>query len=242
MESHVSGTKSLNRQRAADQLVAFVEKSILEGALTPGNALPPEREIVETHGVSRTVVREALRTLCSKGLIVARPGYRPIVAKPGYDGAVMAAGSIVAQLLGQPGGVGNLFDLRTRMEASLVREAAQSATALHLERLEAALEDNRAAIGQSAQFYQSDTAFHGILYEVPNNPVLPSIHRAYTDWLSPQWSKMPRSPTRNETNYQAHKAIVDGILRRDADRAEAALRDHLDFAWAQVKETFEDIE
>ncbi len=228
------------KERAADQLVASVEQSILDGRLAPGQPLPPEREIVETHGVSRTVVREALRVLSSRGIIETRPGFRPIVARPGYDSAVGAVSSVVTQLLGQPGGVQNLFDLRIRMEVSLVREAAAQASAQDIAKLEAALDANKAAIGVSHEFYKTDIAFHGILYDIPQNPVLPAIHRAYTEWLSHHWTKMPRSPQRNEINYQFHKDIFDSILRRDKDRSEAALRDHLDFAWKQVSATIGD--
>lgn len=227
--------------RAADQLISLFEQRILDGDLKAGQPLPPEREIVQQHGVSRTVVREALRAIANKGLIVARPGYRPYVAQPGYDAAISAVGSIVTQLLGQPGGVRNLFDIRIRMEVSLVRDAARIATAEDIQKLEQALAANKAAIQESSAFYETDIAFHGILYDIPQNPVLPAIHRAYTGWLSKQWDHMPRLPARNETNYQSHKAIFDAILRRDPDRAEAALRKHMDDAWRQVKDTFKDL-
>lgn len=223
-----------HKVRAADELVGSFERQILNRELRVGDPLPPEREIVQEHGVSRTVVREAVRMLASKGLIKAQPGYRPIVVEPGYDAAVEVLGSIVTQLLGQPNGVRNLFDVRIRMEASLVREAAKSASATDLERLEKALEANKAAIDNSTLFYETDIDFHGVLYEIPGNPALPSIHRAYTQWLSQHWRAMPRSPNRNETNFKYHKAIFDAILRRDPDKAEAAIRDHLEFAWRQV--------
>ncbi len=229
------------RPRAADALVAAIEAQIQSGGLNAGDPLPPEREIVRDHGVSRTVVREAVRILASKGLISARPGFRPVVAHLGYDSAIGAVGSVVTQLLGQSGGIRNLFDLRIRMEASLVREAAQVATGEQIQQLEAALERNKAAIQNSTDFYETDIAYHSVLYDIPGNPVLPAIHRAYTDWLSLHWIKMPRSPERNQTNYEAHRAIFDAILRRDPDTAEAALRSHLKFAWDQVSSTFGDL-
>lgn len=227
------------KPRASDQLIELFERQILDGELQAGQPLPPEREIVQGHGVSRTVVREALRALANKGLITARPGHRPVVAQPGYDAAIGVLESIVNQLLGQPGGIRNLFDVRTRMEASLVRDAARIARSDDIERLEAALAANLEAVPDSAKFYETDVAFHGILYDIPGNPVLPAIHRAYTEWLSKQWLQMPRLPSRNQANYEAHKAIFDAILRRDADKAEAALRVHLDAAWRQVSSTFD---
>ncbi|MEM8591655.1 MAG: FCD domain-containing protein [Pseudomonadota bacterium] len=229
------------KSRAADQLIELFERKILDGELEAGKPLPAEREIVQGHGVSRTVVREAVRGLASRGLITARPGFRPVVARPGYDTATGVVSSIVLQLLEQPGGVKNLFDLRTIMEASLVRGAAQSATSSDIARLEEALSANFDAIQDSGLFYKTDVAFHGVLYDIPDNPLLPAIHRAYTDWLSTHWQQMPRMPDRNQRNYAFHEDIFEAILRRDPDRAEAAMRDHLEFAWKQVSETLENL-
>ena len=70
--------------RAADDLFRTFEQLINSGALVDGQPLPPEREIVETYGVSRTVVREAVLALANKGLVEARPRFRPVVRKPTF--------------------------------------------------------------------------------------------------------------------------------------------------------------
>jgi len=227
-----------SRQRAADRLVALFEDQIKVGTLKEGDALPPEREMVQEYGVSRTVAREAVLALSNKGLVRARPGFRPVVIKPGYDTAINVLGSVAAQLLSQPGGVRNLFDLRIMMEAALVRQAATEASKDDIQRLMTALEANAEAIPDSTEFYATDTAFHGVLYDIPGNPLLSSIHSAYTDWLAPQWSQMPRMEGRNRGNFEAHERIFQAILHRDPDAAERHLRDHLASAWQQVSQTF----
>ena len=227
--------------RAADGLIQIFEKQILDGTLRDGQPLPPEREIVQTYGVSRTVVREAVLALKNKGLVDARPRFRPVVRKPGYDAAIQAVGSVVARLLTAPGGVKSLFDVRIMTEAALVRQAAIEANKDQIAKLKDALEANEAAIQHSETFYETDMAFHGVLYEIPGNPLLPSIHRAYTNWLSSHWKRMPRLPDRNRANFEAHARIFDAILLRDPDAAEQALRDHLAAAWEQVRQTFGEI-
>ncbi|MEM6467824.1 MAG: FCD domain-containing protein, partial [Pseudomonadota bacterium] len=87
-------------------------------------------------------------------------------------------------------------------------------------------------------FYRTDVDFHRVLYDVTGNPLLSSLHKAYTEWLSPHWSKMPRIQARNQKNYEAHAAVFHWILRRDPDQAERALRSHLEDAWTQVSQTF----
>ncbi len=226
------------RTRAADNLVSIYERQIIDGTLAVGEPLPPEREIMQSFGVSRTVVREAVQALSAKGLVEARPRFRPVVRTPGYDAAIEAVGSVVNRLLTVPGGVRNLFELRIMMEAALVRDAALHADKNHVARMKQALADNEAAISDSQRFFDTDIAFHRVLYEVPDNPVLPPIHQAYTDWLSSHWTRMPRDPEHDHVNYRAHSRIFESILFRDPDAAELALRDHLDYAWNQVRQTF----
>ncbi len=232
---------SAKDRRAADDLFQQFADMINSGVLRDNDPLPPEREIVETYGVSRTVVREAVQALAKRGLVTARPRYRPVVRKPGFDSAFETVENVVARLLNQPGGVRNLFDTRIMIEASLARQAAEVAGKDIIDEMRQALAENGKVIQDSELFYQTDIKFHAVLYKVPRNPVLPAIHRAYTAWLSPQWLQMPRLLDRNRANFKAHTAIFDAILARDPDAAEDMLREHLGDAWNQVKRTFGNI-
>ncbi|MEX0349162.1 MAG: FCD domain-containing protein [Paracoccaceae bacterium] len=233
-----TGTRS---GRAADQIIQALEDRIRAGRLVDGDPLPSERELMEEFDISRTVVREAVQALSNKGLIEARPRFRPVVRKPGFDTAIDTVSGVVGHLLDQPGGVRNLFETRIMVEAALVRQAARDATRDDISALKYALDENRMAINDSELFYLTDTRFHSVFFDISRNPVLPAIQRAYTTWLAPQWRRMPRLPDRNRRNYEAHSAIFDAILMRDPDAAEEALRDHLAEAWAQVQATFGDI-
>lgn len=224
--------------RAADAVVRQLEARIVAGDLADGAPLPPERDLIETFGVSRTVVREAVATLASRGLVESRPRFRPVVRRPGYDAALAAADGVVGHLLAQSGGVKNLYDTRIFLEASLVRQAARQALKDDIEALKRALDANEAAIPDSAAFYRTDVAFHAVLYDIPKNPVFPAIHKAFTAWLAPHWVKMPRSPERNRVNFLRHSDIYHAIRDRDPDAAEAALNAHLNAAWEYVRGTF----
>lgn len=122
-----------------------------------------------------------------------------------------------------------------------MRQAAISAGKEDIARLRAALEANHASIEDSFAFYRTDTAFHGVFYQIPGNPIFPGIHQAFSDWLDARWRQMPRLPDRNRQNYEAHAAILEAVLDRDPDAAERALRDHLESAWRQVRDTFDDL-
>lgn len=226
------------RQGAADALYRHFAEQINSGALREGQPLPPEREIVEAHGVSRTVVREAVKALSNRGLVVARPRHRPVVRQPSYEAAMETLGDVTGRLLREIEGVQNLYDTRILIEAALVRQAATEARPAEINALAEALEANSAAVDDNETFFETDIRFHAVLYAIPGNPVLPALHHAYTRWLSPHWLAMPRSANRNQINAQAHNAIFTAICARDADAAETALRRHLDDAWEQVRATF----
>ncbi len=227
-------------ERAADVLFECFADMINRGVLRDGDPLPPEREIVQTYGVSRTVVREAVLALSNKGLVEARPRFRPVVRKPSYDTAMATVGNVVGRLLQEPGGIYNLFETRIMIEVALARQAAQQPNAKGIEQMRVALAANGAAIEDNVVFYQTDMAFHSALYAMPGNPVLPAIYRAYVSWLEPQWSLMPRQSDRNRGNFHAHTAIFNAIVAQDPDVAEQAVRTHLDAAWQQVRSTFKE--
>lgn len=236
-----SNTKSdVGNGRAADAIVAELESQIMSGTLADKSPLPAERVLMEQFQASRTVVREAITALSNRGLVVSKPRFRPIVRKPDYETVLHAVDGVVGHLLNNFGGVKNLYDSRVFIERGLVRDAAIQANKNDITNLKDALAANEAAIDDSRAFYQTDIAFHGVLYGITQNPIFPAFHEGYTSWLSPHWEVMERSPERNMTNYNAHKRILTGILDRDPDSAEAALQEHLEKAWRDVSVTFGD--
>ncbi|ASJ70933.1 FCD domain-containing protein [Granulosicoccus antarcticus] len=226
-------------KRRADDIVQEVEQRILDGRLSVGAILPSERLLMEEFQASRTVVREAITALSNRGLLDCKPRFRPTIRKPGMETAFAITTPIVQQMLAAKGGVENLYKMRVFIESGLVRHAASHADKDGIKTLRDALNANRDAIDDSALFYKTDTAFHRVLYELGDNPILPAVHAGFTSWLAPHWDRMPRMPERNEENYKAHKLIFEGILNRDPDAAEAALNYHLANAWDLVRNTFE---
>jgi DNA-binding FadR family transcriptional regulator len=224
--------------RAADIVVATIEQEIVSGLLENGSLLPPERDLMGRFGISRTVVREAIATLTTRGLLESKPRHRPVVRKPGYDAAFSAVGGVVSHLLRQDGGVKTLYDVRIFLEASLVRHAALHARKEDIAALRAALERNHAAIDDPVLFDNTDVAFHAVFYGILGNPVFPAVHRAFVTWLFEHWQSMSRSPEQNLAYYAGHKAIFDAIIDRDPDAAEKALLAHLSEAWETVRGTF----
>jgi DNA-binding FadR family transcriptional regulator len=160
--------------RAADVLVGELEARIASGELADGSHLPTERALMTRFGTSRTVVREAIAQLASRGLVESRPRFRPVVRRPGYDAAIAAVGGVVVHLLKAPGGVRSLFDTRIFFEAALVRHAALNARKDDIAALREALAANHDAIGDSLRFYETDVAFHAVRSSRPSTRPSPA--------------------------------------------------------------------
>ncbi|WDR05210.1 GntR family transcriptional regulator [Devosia rhodophyticola] len=141
---------TLPRGRAADAVTAALEAQISSGTLPPNTPLPAERDLMEQFGTSRTVIREAISTLASRGLVESKPRFRPVVRKPDYESALNAVSGVVRHLLADKGGVRNLYSSRLFIERALVREAALSAQKQDIADLKLALAANQAAIPDSA--------------------------------------------------------------------------------------------
>lgn len=226
-------------RRVADQLGARLAAMILDGELPSGARLPTERELMQRFGISRTAVREAITGLAGRGLLLTSPGCRPVVRQPSYEAALESVGDLVGHLTRDAEGAKALFDSRVLLEAALARHAAEHARKDDVAELQAALERNRAAIGDPRAFYDTDVAFHGVLFRIPRNPVYPAVHKAYVAWLMRHWAAMDRTAAIDRLNHAGHATLLEAILARDPDAAETALRDHLRFAWKLVRVTFE---
>jgi len=224
--------------RLADALAEAILGMVRSGELAPGRKLPAERDLVSRFGVSRVAVREAIAALAGRGVLQIRRGHRPIVQEPDIGRAIGNLGELVRHLVLEESGAWNLFEARIFVEAALVRHAAQHARPADIAALEAALADNRAAVGDGPRFYATDVAFHAVLYRVPGNPIFPALQQAFVGWLSASWARMPHAVEIDRMNCRAHEAILEAIMRRDADRAERTLRGHLAAAWEFVRAGF----
>lgn len=224
--------------RVSDTLTERLDAMIRAGELKNGTRLPSERDLMQRFGLSRSVIREAIANLASRGLLATRPGYRPVIRKPDYETALGTIGHVVEHLLGEPGGMWNLFESRIFIEGALARFAAAHARRDDIEALREALERNGMAIGDPEAFYATDIDFHAVLYRIPRNPIYPALHKAYVAWLISHWQEMERAPDIDRLNHRGHAGIFEAVVARDPDGAEAALRRHLEVAWEFVRDTF----
>jgi DNA-binding FadR family transcriptional regulator len=222
-----AGLGPVRKRKLSDEIVSRLEAAIRKGTYKPGSSLPPERELMALFGVGRPSVREALYALQKMGLVQIASGERPRVLKPTPKHLLNELGSTARHLIEQPSGLGHFEEARLALEIYLVTHACWHATAADLQRIDAALAANRAAIGSEAQFVASDIAFHRVLAELPGNPIFVAMHDAVVEWIIDQLPPLPDVAANNRQSFAGHVAIAEAIGRRDVGAAVEAMRRHL---------------
>ncbi|MBX6321812.1 MAG: transcriptional regulator NanR [Rhodospirillaceae bacterium] len=220
--------RPIRRRKLYEEVALRIEEMIREGRYAPGDQLPAERELMEELGVGRSAVREAMLSLQKMGLVTVNSGERARVTIPTAQVLVSELAGAARLLLAQEGGVERFQEARALFEIGLARLAAQRATPEDLARLEAALEANRAAIGDREQFMRTDVAFHYAIATIPRNDIFTSVHNAVVEWLTEQRDISGRAPGAGEAAYAAHRRIYEAIAAHDPVAAEQAMQDHLD--------------
>ena len=205
-----------------------LEALINDGVYPPGSELPSERMLMAEFGTGRPAIREALFALQNMGLLRLSPGERPRVQEPGGSIILDQTRGAATRFIGQPGGLRQFQRARVFFEAGIAREVATHASERDLDELDAALAANRAAAASPRRFEETDVAFHFCLAKLAHNPLFTAIHDAMFEWLYSQRTVTLGFPGQIEFALAAHEKIADGILNRDPDRAERAMREHLE--------------
>lgn len=215
MASTVGGLKS-------DRVSALLEQQILSGELQAGHLLPPEPELSELLGVSRTVLRDAVRALVAKGLLTVRQGRGTVVAEPSDEAFATA---MVALLARSALTVGDVMKARIPIERMIVRLAAEAGTQEDwraLEDAEKALIDAIAATDYVAA-HQAHAAFHAGILNATHQPALVLILNPMNQIALLTGTTSVRQGTMEDWDLQAHRTILDALRLRNADAAEEAM-------------------
>jgi GntR family transcriptional repressor for pyruvate dehydrogenase complex len=211
-------------QRLSDKVADMLLESIVSRRLNVGDRLPSERELGEQFGVSRTVVREAVRALVAKGLIEVRSGSGLRVAAVA---ASTVSESMSLYMLGGEFEFEQVHEVRKMLEVHIAALAAERAThedkaalADSCDRMAAELDDvDRAA--------QLDVEFHRLIAHATQN----DLYVVLLDSIGRPQLEIRRSNIgagHGQETVEQHRAILAAIADGDAARARDAMSEHLD--------------
>ncbi len=211
--------------RLYEQIVAQIERQILQGDLQDGDQLPPERDLAEQFGVSRTAVREAVKTLSQKGLVQVSPGKGTFITTDTSEALRRSLDLIIK--VGQGHDAGDLVELREVFEPEIAALAAERASAKHLACLQAVVEAMDASLDDAEGFIESDLEFHRTLAQATGNPLILTLVDSIVDLLREQRLRIFQVEGGSSRGQRHHKRILAAIANRDPRAASEAMRAHL---------------
>jgi GntR family transcriptional repressor for pyruvate dehydrogenase complex len=211
--------------RLSDKVAEAMLQTILERGLRPGDQLPSERELGEQYGVSRTVIREAVRALTTRGLVDARAGRGLTVAQ--VDAEAVST-SMRLYLHGQDEiPYSKIHEVRAAIEIQIAGYAAERATEEEIVELREIHESMRKHARDREKHSLIDVEFHRGLARMTHNELflimLDSIGEVLLE-IRRATFKLPNDATRA---YREHNRIVQAVAGQDPQAAREAMRSHL---------------
>ena len=225
----MTGEGRIQRRKLSQAVLDRLQERIDAGEWGPGDQLPSERDLMESLGVGRPAVREALQSLERSGIVAITHGERARVAVPSARSLVAQIADGAQHLLrADPGSLEHLKEARLFVEAGFARLAAERATRAGLDALRDRLEAQRRVRPQPGRFLEADMAFHRQVAEMTGNPIFPAVVEAMFGWLaSSYYRSLVRAPGAESLTLAEHERILAAIAARDPDQAGTAMREHL---------------
>lgn len=209
-----------------------IEALILDGNLKPGDQLPPERELAEVFGVSRTCIREAIKALMAKGLVDVQHGRGVFVTRAAPVEADVA--QVMAKLLASEGtSLTEFYEIRKLIEPQAAAWAAERRTLADIEairdacRLTVGSGEGGKSSPNAIKIWKHDTKFHLAIAAATQNQVLSRIMYGLLDLLAESRRKTLNIKGRARVSVAEHVRLADAIEAGDAAAAERFMREHL---------------
>jgi len=216
------GFEAISRNKVYQEVARQLERRIAE-ELKPGDLLPPERHLVQMLGVSRSSVRDAIRSLEMRGLLEPRQGIGTVVCSP----AATPDNPLAAALLEKRKMVADLLDVRNMIEPPLAGRAALHISRDEIAEMEEILVRQEAKVRGGNLGIEEDSEFHYSIALASDNSAILKVVDVLMDLLRGTRERSLQVEGRQQKSLAGHRRILAALKRGDAAAAEAAMRRHL---------------
>ncbi|GFE62721.1 FadR/GntR family transcriptional regulator [Geobacter sp. AOG2] len=218
-------------KKVSAQIAEQIRSSILSGEFSPGDKLPPERELAEMFGVSRPSVREALNILSSSGLVMSYQGGGTVVLSL----VETSGGNPLSELIrSEQERALDVIEVRKGMESWTAFYAAERALPEDIRRMEeiiGGMERNLDGLKPSEDL---DANLHIVIARATHNIVwlhlMQSLFDAMKEFQQTVWRAVYLTSEDHHLLFNHHRRIFQAIKARDAEGAREAMNAHLTFA------------
>jgi GntR family transcriptional repressor for pyruvate dehydrogenase complex len=229
--------RAVKPRRIHEDIVAQIREQLAEGLLKSGDQLPSERELSEKFQVSRTSVREAIRSLESLGLVKIKSGDGTYVAS-----SLRTLLSPLASVIQQKDVLLDIFEAREIIEPEMAALAAKRASPEDIEQMSAILEEQARQIVDGGTGMEADSAFHSMLAQAAKNKVILQLNDSIVDSLRETRERSLQTHGRPGRSLAGHRKILDAIRSKNPAKARRAMLEHLTAIERNVLKTTEGTE
>lgn len=225
--------KPVSSVSRVDEVAAQLRKLVEKGQLAPGARLPGETELAGQLRISRNVLREAIKRLESIGLLTVKRGLGTFV---GDRGTLSTTTKLVRSAMAiSPKDVIKVAELRRAIECDAVRSAALNATAEDIVELRERYEKTTQST-EATESMEWDFKFHLKIVEIADNVLMGNVMEVIQEFIyaSMFHTSTPMASSGVPIGEDLHLNILDAIAKHDPDRAEKAMRTHMDIALARL--------
>ena len=217
------GTSTSSIAKAFETTVENLQEFIIEHAMEAGDVLPSERELSQRFRVSRHTLREAIRVLQEKGVLVTKRGSGTYVAAKGKHSL---SDELLALMPSEYDRLQEIFQIREIIEP---QAAALAATMVGPENIQELRQIIAAQLLATTSIRQKelDSRFHVVLAFATKNQLLADIVEKINFALEPARSRHHHTKTRRLRSIEGHSLIVDALEQGDSGKAATAMRNHI---------------
>lgn len=213
------------QERLPNKVRHQLVQMIASGQLTPGDRLKPERELAAEMGVSRNVVREAIRSLVDSNILEARQGAGVFVASLNIESLIEPLELVLAL---ENATLHSLAEARLAIEPGIAAIAAQRGSKEDVTALEALIEESGASGPEdSERLLEIDVELHSRMVRMTENPFLIRIMESVGRMARSSRDFTNSVPRMREAAHADHERIVAALSARDPDAARRAMAEHL---------------
>jgi GntR family transcriptional repressor for pyruvate dehydrogenase complex len=204
-----------------EQVVLRIQEMVQTGALGIGDKLPPERDLAQTFQVSRSSIREAIRSLQEKGIVESRRGNGTYIIHTGNIVEPLAEAVTEQRIY-----LLQIMEFRQAIEPAMAGLAARNATPEQLDAIAAIIEE-KAPEPPAGNPWEKDIRFHCAIAKASGNPLFEqALYNASTVLEEIRQAPL-QSPERRVQSCSMHKEIFNAIRTGDAALATESMRTHL---------------
>lgn len=215
-------TPSVEKEKRYAALYRQLRSYIIDNNLQPGDVLPPEQALCEQYGVSRNVLREALKGLSAMGIIKGCPGkgniVQPFSVNALIDNVLFCASQNNADIIAQ------LLDIRKKLELAYMKAAYETLTPPDIRHIRDVLERIKSEWDKSIYFHADDREFHMALFSRIDNAALHAIFSSI--WDIDENFQVAKKMRHMGRTIAKHENIVLALEERNQEAFEAAMLVH----------------